>query len=135
MTSEQEFLQDLKITDPQKSLLRQPRIQQLLDYGERQQLGRPVAVAYADVGAVLDMAKFFIVGMRDNQEGTFLPRFNFLYSDLPKFEEFREAFEPFGTAMYRTPEGFQLIQRQKLPGAVPFVSAGCVLVFELLLTP
>jgi len=91
----------------------------LLEFGEQNQLGNPIAVGTIDVATLArELMNIFGGFTRDDSEifG------NLKFGDIPDIKVLTNGVEPNVFAVYRAKNGFQLYGRQTLPNSSPVVS-------------
>ncbi len=91
------------------------------DFGDREGLTGPVAVVGLNLKPILTALWPFLDLVKD-QPGPISSDFDFSFSDIPPLESLIKNLQPNFSAIYRTENGFQILQRQTYPGASPGVT-------------
>ena len=76
----------------------------------------PLMVASLDLSSLLKMGLPLVSTFGD---GIFPPEFNFSFDDLPSLDVLTKDMKPSVSALFRTPDGFETLQRQTYPGGTP----------------
>ncbi len=121
-----EIAKHLEGIEKENRLSEQEAIEQLYSFGEQAGLGAgPVAIANLNLVSLFNALRPFWNFVEDNNE-PLDPDFDFRLSDLPDFEILLNGLKPNLSAIYRTENGFQIIQRQTYPGSSPGVSIAAI---------
>lgn len=85
-------------------------------------LPAPIAITHVDIASAIGWAIPSLQMMAGNEE--IVPGTQFTLRDLPSVESLVRGLEPSTTAMFSTPRGLEIVQRQTMPGTSPLVVVG-----------
>ncbi len=103
-------------------------IKQYYEFGDKQGFGGPIAIAGLNLAPILKAVWPFFEPVRQ-QQGPISNGFDFAFSDIPDLDVLTRNLQPGLSAVFRTEDGFQILQRQTYPGSslgVTIVAAAAI---------
>jgi hypothetical protein len=97
-----------------------PQVVEMFEFGDKEGYGNPIAVFDFNLPSLLKGVWMFTT-MIDKDE-PMSSKFDLRFRDVPELEVLIKGVQPNIAAVYRTENGFQLLQRQTYPSASPSVT-------------
>ena len=96
-------------------------VKEIFEFGDQNGFGGPVAIFHLNLPHLLEAARPFIEPALKSNDAL-MQGMDFRLNDIPPVDELVHEVRPNFMAVYRTNEGFQVLQRQTYPGSSPGVS-------------